>query len=276
MKLLTLVLATFRELFSKATLYVLIGISTLILLVMAVSVSSETSDDGIVLKIFGNPTSPAPVPLEQFEPLVLGMQTGLAKGLFLGLMLFGVFATAGTIPDTMEKGTIDLYLSKPLGRWELLLGKYLGAVAVILANILFFVGGLWLIFGAKIGIWNWQFLLSSLTMSFMFACIFSIVLFLGVVFRNTAIPIIGCFIYLVVIDNVLENRAIMFSFTENKILHNILDGLYYTFPQISGMQKALANQIMHESMDWKPFVQGFLSSLLFFGGGVAVMQRRDF
>ncbi len=276
MKLVTLILATFRELFSKATLYVLIGISSLILLVMAVSVTSETSDDGIVLKIFGTPTSPAPVPVEQFESLVLSMQTGLAKGLFLGLMLFGVFATAGTIPDSLEKGTVDLYLSKPLARWELLLGKYLGAVVVIFANILFFVAGLWLIFGMKIGIWSWQFLLSSFTMSFMFACIFSIVLFLGVVFRNTAIPIIGCFIYLVVIANVLESRATVFAFTDNKILHNILDGLYYIFPQISAMQKALTNQIMHETMDWKPFVQGLLSSTLWFGGAAALMQRKDF
>ncbi|MEO8167530.1 MAG: ABC transporter permease subunit, partial [bacterium] len=176
----------------------------------------------------------------------------------------------------LEKGTVDLYLSKPLARWELLLGKYLGAVVVIFANILFFVGGLWLIFGLKIGLWNWQFLLSSFTMSFMFACIFSLVLFLGVVFRNTAIPIIGCFIYLVLIDNLLENRAIVFGFTENKILHNTLDGLYYIFPQISAMQKALSNQIMNETMDWKPFVQGLLSSIFFFGCGVAVMQRKDF
>lgn len=276
MKLVTLILATFRELFSKATLYVLIGISTLILVGMALSVSSETSDEGIVLKIFGNPTLPAPVPVEQFESLVLSMQTGLAKGLFLGLMLFGVFATAGTIPDSLEKGTVDLYLSKPLARWELLFGKYLGAVVVIFANILLFVAGLWLIFGLKIGVWSWQFLLSSFTISFMFACIFSIVLFLGVVFRNMAIPIIGCFIYLVVIDNVLENRATVFAFTENKILHNILDGLYYIFPQISAMQTALTNQIMHETMDWKPFVQGLLSSGLFFGAGVAVLQRKDF
>ncbi|MEK7672159.1 MAG: ABC transporter permease subunit, partial [Bacteroidota bacterium] len=161
MKLLTLILATFRELFSKATLYVLLGISTLILLVMLMSISSEKSDEGIILKVFGNPTSPAPVPIEQFETLVYGIQTGLAKGLFVGIMLFGVFATASIIPDSMEKGTVDLYLSKPIARWELLLGKYLGAVAVMFASILYFIGGLWLVFGLRIGIWNLQFLFSA-------------------------------------------------------------------------------------------------------------------
>ncbi len=276
MKLLTLILATFRELFSKATLYVLLGISTLILLVMLMSISSEKSDEGIILKVFGNPTSPAPVPIEQFETLVYGIQTGLAKGLFVGIMLFGVFATASIIPDSMEKGTVDLYLSKPIARWELLLGKYLGAVAVMFASILYFIGGLWLVFGLRIGIWNLQFLFSAVTMSFMFACIFSIVLILGVLFRNTAIPIIGCFIYLMVVDNVLENRETIFAFTQDRTLHSALDALYYIFPQISAMQKALANQIMHQAMEWKPFVQSLLSSAAIFGGGVALMQRRDF
>lgn len=276
MKIITLVLATFRELFSKATLYVLLGISALILIGMLASVSSETSDDGIVLKVFGNPTSPAPVPVEQFEPIVFGIQMGLAKGLFLGIMLFGVFATASIIPDSLEKGTVDLFLSKPLARWELLLGKYLGAVAVIFANIIFFIGGMWLVFGVKVGVWNWQFLLSSLTISFMFACIFSIVLFLGVVFRNTAIPIIGCFVYLAIVDNVLANREIYFAWTQNKLLHSTLDGLFYVLPQIDGMQKGLQNQIMHESMNWKPFAQALLSSLAIFGVGAALMEKKDF
>jgi ABC-type transport system involved in multi-copper enzyme maturation permease subunit len=276
MKLLTLILATFRELFSKATLYVLLGISAIILVGVLLSVSSEQSDEGIVLKVFGNPTSPAPVPRDQFEPLVFGMQMGLAKGLFFGIMLFGVFATASIIPDSLEKGTVDLYLSKPLARWELLFGKFLGAIAVMSATILFFIGGLWLVFGVKVGIWNWQFLLSSLTMSFMFACIFSIVLFFGVLFRNTAIPIIGCFLYLAVIDTVLENRKQIFAFTENKVLHSSLDALYYILPQISGMQKEFTNQIMHQPMEWKPFAQALASSLAIFGCSSWLMRRKDF
>lgn len=276
MKLLTLILATFRELLSKATLYVLLGISTIMLIGTFLSLSAEKSDEGSILKVFGNPVSSAPVPSDQLETIVFGMQMGLAKGLFFGIMLFGVFATAGIIPDTMEKGTVDLYLSKPIARWELLLGKFLGAVAVMSATILFFIGGLWLVFGMKVGVWNIQLLLSAITLSFMFACIFSLVLLLGVIFRNTAIPIIGIFLYLMVVDNVLENRKAIFAFTENAIVHGALDTLYYIFPQISGMQKQLTNQIMHQPMEWKPFVQALLSSMTIFGCGAWLMRRKDF
>ncbi len=276
MKLLTLVLATFRELFSKATLYVLIGISVLILLGLAIGISADTTTDGISLQMFGNPTR-IPVPTDQFELLVREMQAGFAGGLFLGIMLFGVFATASIIPDSLEKGTVDLYLSKPIARWELLLGKHLGAAAVIFANILFFVGGLWFVFGLRVGVWNWQLLLSAFTMSFMFSCIFSMVLLLGVVFRNAAIPIIGCFVYLMFIDNLLENREqILYMLSENKIYRTLLDGLYYVFPQIAGMQKGLQNQIVHRTMEWQPFAQALLSSAAIFGCGVLIIRRKDF
>ncbi|MBI5471404.1 MAG: ABC transporter permease subunit [Ignavibacteriae bacterium] len=275
MRILSLILATFRELFSKATLYILIGISVIILLGLAAGISAERNGDEVSLSLFGNPTK-MPVPADQFELLVREMQAGFARGLFIGIMLFGVFATASIIPDSLEKGTVDLYLSKPIARWELLLGKHLGAEAVILSNILFFVGGLWLVFGVKTGVWNYQLLLGALTMSFMFGCIFSIVLLLGVVFRNTAIPIIGSFIYLMFLDNMLENREEIFVFTQNKVVHGLLDTLYYVFPQVAAMQRNLDMQITHRAMEWKPFAQALLSSAGFFGISALLMRRKDF
>ncbi len=276
MKLITLILATFRELFSKTTLYILLGISTLIMLGTLASVSAEHVQDGVILKLFGNAVG-EPVAESDFATLVYGMQAGLAKGLFFGIMLFGVFSTAAIIPESLERGTVDLYLSKPLARWELLLGKYLGSVSVMLAVILYFIGGIWLGFGIRTGIWNVQFLLSSLVMSFMFACIFSIVLLLGVVFRNAAVPIIGCFLYLVLIDNFLDSREMtLYLISDNSIYRTIVDGLYYAFPQIAGMQRGLQSLILHDSIEWKPFVQALLSSVGIFSAGAAVMYRKDF
>lgn len=276
MKLVTLILSTFRELFSKTTLYILLGISTIIMLGTLASVSAEHVQDGVVLKIFGNPVGEQ-VAESDFATLVHGMQAGLAKGLFFGIMLFGVFSTAAIIPESLERGTVDLYLSKPLARWELLLGKYLGSVAVMLAVIFYFIGGICLGFGIRSGIWNWEFLFSAFLMSFMFACIFSIVLFLGVVFRNAAVPIIGCFLYLIVIDNLLDSRAMtLYLISDNSVYRTFVDGLYYALPQIAGMQRGLENLILHKTIEWKPFIQAFLSSAGIFGAGAVVMYRKDF
>jgi len=164
MKLLALIQHTFREVAAKATLWVLAGISTLILLVVALGFSTEASANGVVLMFFGHATSP-PLEKAELEHAVATMQAGLAGGLMTGVFLFGLFATAGIIPEALEKGIVDLYLSKPIARWELLAGKSLGAVSVILANIFYFIGALWLVVGLKAGVWNLQFLVSPLLMT---------------------------------------------------------------------------------------------------------------
>lgn len=276
MKIFALISHTFRELTAKATLLVLAGISTLIILTMLFGLSSKESSTGENIFIFGNPLGPE-MPPEKLYEFVLQMQAGLAGGMFTGLVLFGVFATAGIIPDALEKGTVDLYLSKPIARWELLWGKYLGAVVVMLANALYFVGTIWLIFGLKLGVWNIEFLLSAFILTFIFACLYSIVTTIGVAFRNSAISIIGAFLYLFIVSGILYHReTTLYHLSDNAIYHGILDGMYYLLPQLSAMEDGIKRHIIHERIDWKPFVQSFLSSVVFFIGGAALLRKKDF
>ncbi|RPH35331.1 hypothetical protein EHM92_06345, partial [bacterium] len=86
MKLLTLILHTFREVSAKATLWVLAGISTLILLVVALGFSTETTTNGVVVMFFGQATTP-PLEKAQLEQAIATMQAGLAGGLMAGVFL---------------------------------------------------------------------------------------------------------------------------------------------------------------------------------------------
>jgi ABC-type transport system involved in multi-copper enzyme maturation permease subunit len=279
MNLLVLIRLTLRELSSKATMYVLAGISTLILIGTAFVVSVSASDAGSTLMLFGQPASPVPVPFDELVKFIRQMQAGLAGGLFTGIMLFGVFATAGIVPDMLERGTVDLYLSKPIARWELLLGKYLGGVVAIGLNIIYFLLGAWLVFGLRTGVWDPTLLLSSLTMMFMFACLFALVTFAGVWTRSTATTIILTYLFLFIIEGPLlaHRETTLYLISENSVYRTILDGLFYIFPQISGMQTGGANQISGlVEMDWKPFLQSFLSGTAFFLGGALLFKRRDF
>ena len=276
MKILALISHTFRELAARLTLIVLAGISTLILLVVALSVSSSETADGKTLMVFGNPSGP-PVSADQFARLVQLFEATAAGGLFLGVIVFGVFATAGIIPDTLERGIVDLYLSKPIARWQLLLGRTLGAIAVMLANVLYFIGGLWLIMGARLGVWNTPFLLSAFTLTLVFSALYSVVVFLGVATRNTAIAIIGAFLYLIGVAALLYHReSFLFLFSSNTVYRGFFDVLYALLPQTSAMQDAVKQQIMNLPMDWKPFAQSVLSSAAIFLCGACVLRKRDF
>lgn len=276
MKLLALIRLTLRELAAKATIIILAAISTIVLLGLLAAVSTETTADGTVLKMFGQQTTP-PLPQEQVLEAIRALEAGLAGGLFTGIILFGIFATAGVIPDALEKGTVDLYLSKPIARWELLLGKYLGAVAAIFVNVVYFMLGAFLIFGIKCSLWDPQLLLSTLTITFMFACLYALVAFLAVVSRNTAVTIILVYLFLFLIGPILHSREMsLYLISENSIYRGILDGLYYLFPQIDGMRAEGAKQLLAQEMNWKPFAQALLSGTAFFLGGAVLLKRRDF
>lgn len=275
MKILALVKGTVRELAAKATLYVLAGISTLIILGVAFSISAQTGPEGTSIVLFGNPTPP--VAQGALAGFAGKLEAAFAGGLFFGVVVFGVFATAGVIPDALEKGTVDLYLSKPIARWELLLGKYLGSIAVIFCNIAYFIGILWLIFGLKVGVWNPGFLLGGLLLTFVFACLHAIVAFFGAATRNIAIAIIAGAIYLLLVADLLQNRDHgLYLLSDNGIYRGIIDGLYYLFPQISAMHASAMHVIAGESAEWTPYLQSFLSASALLVGAGWVLQKKDF
>jgi ABC-type transport system involved in multi-copper enzyme maturation permease subunit len=276
MKILALVTSTLRELLSKATLIILAGISTLIIAGVSLTLSVKETSEGVVLLVFGNPFSPV-VPPAELSRLVGLLQTSLAGGLFSGVILFGVIATAGLVPDVLEKGTVDIYLSKPIARWQLLLGRYLGGVTAMAINIAYFIGAIFLVLGLKLGVWNVSFLLAGVAMIFIFSCLFCIVVFLGVLSRNAAISILGVYFYLFLIGPLLHGREHgLYSVSANEIYRHVVDGFYYLLPQIAAMQENAVKWIVGTAPDWAPFLQAALSSAAFFLGGALVLQRRDF
>jgi ABC-type transport system involved in multi-copper enzyme maturation permease subunit len=276
MKILTLALFTIRELIAKITLIILAAISTLVLVVVLLAVSTTTTSDGVSLSLFGNPVTP-PVAADQLTDIVSQMQAGLAGGLFAGIALFGVLATATAIPDMLEKGVADVYLSKPLRRWELLLGRCLGATGAILANTVYFIGGLWLILGVKAGVWNVAFLLSAFSMTLLFASLYAIVAFFAVWSRNGVVSIIAAFLYLMVVGSVLFHRQHgVYLISENQVFRTSIDALYYIFPQLSALQDAIAQQILRRDVDWVPFAQSAASGGAIYAAAAWMLERKDF
>lgn len=276
MKIMTLAVFTIRELIARITLIILAAISTLILLGVLLSVSADRTADGVALTIFGNPVTPA-VAQEQLAEIVSQMQAGLAGGLFAGIVLFGVLATASAIPDMLEKGVADVYLSKPMPRWQLLFARCLGAVGAILLNAMYFIGGLWLILGVKAGIWNGPFLLSALSMALLFACLYSIVAFFAVWSRNAVVSIIAAFLYLIVVGSMLYHRQQgLYMISENQVFRSSIDVMYYLVPQLSALQDCIAKQIMGRETDWMPYLQSTLSAGAFYTAAAALLHKRDF
>jgi len=274
-RVLTILVHTFLELRAKVTLIILVAISALVLLGVAFSLSASETAEGVTLMIFGNPLG-QPVPSEAIATLVAQIQTTLAGGLMTGVFLFGIIATASLLPDALEKGTVDMYLSRPMWRWELLLGKHLGATAVLGVTILGFMTGLWLVVGLRVGYWNHAVIPAALLITLIFLSLYALVVFLGVASRSTPVAILGTFLYYFILDGILESRErTLYLLSENGVYRAILDGLYYLFPQVSAMQATVGQTIAQGSPGWEPMLQGLLSAAVWFVAGAVLFRRQD-
>jgi hypothetical protein len=106
-------------------------------------------------------------------------------------LLVAVIITAGFIPTMLAKGSLDLIVSKPVGRPRLLLYKYLGGLTFILLLTAYAATGVWVATGVRTGIWAPNFLLVIPILTFYFAVLYSVSTLAAVLTRSTIVAILA-------------------------------------------------------------------------------------
>jgi ABC-type transport system involved in multi-copper enzyme maturation permease subunit len=139
---------------------------------------------------------PLPVEPEQLFPAI-NQVTIIALDVLLGVagVFVAVLVTASMIPQTFEAGSVDLLLSKPVYRAGLFLSKFVGGCAFIAINATYFIGGLWLILGARFGLWNQRLLLAIPLYLFLFAIYYAVSSLAGVVWRNAIVSVVMAVVF---------------------------------------------------------------------------------
>ena len=154
--------------------------------------ATETSISYLMIKTFG----PYQVTIAQLTPLIRRV---LAEIVNIVIGVFAVFAailvSASIIPQTFEAGSIDLLLSKPVSRTLLFLTKFMGGCAFIGLIAAYFITGIWLIAGARFGIWSNTLFLCIPTILFLFAVYYSVSALAGVVWRNAIMSVVVTIIF---------------------------------------------------------------------------------
>lgn len=88
------------------------------------------------------------VDLEIPTQISLLTMVGLAMIKFFSAVL-GITLASGAISTELERGTLYCILSKPLRRWQVVLGKWLGLVALLSVNVAVWAALLWLAVWAR-------------------------------------------------------------------------------------------------------------------------------
>ena len=105
-------------------------------------------------------------------------------------LMLSVVITSFFIPNLLRKGSVDLLISKPIGRAQLLVYKYIGGLTFIFLVSTFTIGGVWLALAARSGLWNPAFLLTIPILTFTFAILYAVSTLVAVLTRSAIASIL--------------------------------------------------------------------------------------
>ncbi len=272
-----LVADTFRESLARKIFWGFWGCSTAVLLLLVTVLNIDIVEGSLAaVSVFGADVGgPAAegVPVEDIVDLVLG---GLAAFLFsLGLLL-AIFASAGLIPTIFAPGRIELLLSKPLSRSELLLGKYLGALTVIGANIAYLAAGAWLILGWKTSIWKVEFLAAGALSIFAFAVMLTVVTLVATASNSAVLSTMVAYVVLVISSLVSQHERIGPLFN-SQWPRDFVKAAYLALPkvfEIGDLSRRLMGGQGVES--WVPLWSSGLFALGALGVSMWLFERKDY
>lgn len=276
-----LLILTFRELWAKRIVLGLFVISSLVLLVITFALNLNVVEGSLEgLRLFGEeanaPTdTPQEAPQMTLSRVVVAVEAVVAGAAYWIGILLSLFAASSLFSDLQAPGRIELLLSKPVSRLQVLLGHVLGVWTAIAVLIVYLMGGTWLIMSLKSGIWNPQFLLSILIVIGMFAILYSAVMLMSVWTQSTALTLIVAY-GLIFVSLVLAGANEIAPFL-GTVGEPVFWGLYHTLPnftEVTGLVTALARD--EPVYSWYPIISSAL-----FGGGVYILTgylfiRRDF
>jgi len=267
-----LVRDTFREAFARKIFWAFVGCSTALILFFIFIMKIDVVQGAIAtISLFGNTSRGQDVQL-----LVRQVHGAIAAFLFTAGMFLAVFASAGLIPAVFEPGRIELLLSKPVERYHILLGRYIGNVLVIASNIFYLVFAIWLIFGAKTGVWTRGFLWSSVLIVFIFSVLLTVVVLVGVLWESAVVSTMVTFA-LMMMSPILAQQRILERLLTSEWSRNIIRVLYYALPKVFDVGRMARELVLGNPVtSWMPVWSSALFGVVILSAGLYVFARRNY
>lgn len=179
-----------REAAARWTLVAYFFLSTIFIIIFASAINLDIVDGALAgAKLFGKEVDMDGGNEISIQKLVLGFESGFSVFLYFLCTFLAIFATAHLVPRMQEKGTIDLYLSRPVGRVKLLLSRYVAGLILAGSNLIYLLGSVWLIVGWKTGVFGPRFLVGGSIIFLLIAVLLAFAFLVGVFTSSTAVSI---------------------------------------------------------------------------------------
>lgn len=227
-----------REAAARWTLLAYFFLSSIFIIIFASAINLDIVDGTLAgAKLFGHEVD-MDGPDISIERLVLGFESGFSAVLYFLCTFLAIFATAHLVPRLQEKGTIDLYLSRPVSRVHLLLSRYVAGLLLAASNVIYLLGSIWLIVMWKTQVVNPRFFLAGAIILFVIATLLAFAFLVGVVTSSTAVSIMttyGLFFFAVMLVAHERIEAAVSKEWQARLINT----LYWVIPKTAELGQAV-------------------------------------
>jgi ABC-2 type transport system permease protein len=274
----------FREAAARWTLLAYFFLSTLFIIVFAAAINLDIVDGALAgARLFGQDVEMGGQQVN-LDRLVLGFEATFSAFLYMLGTFLAVFATAHLVPRLQDKGTIDLYLSRPVGRVPLLLSRYVAGLVLAATNVVYLVGAIWLLVVWKTGVVHVRFLIGAAIIIFVIAALLAFAFLIGTITSSTAVSIMSTYALFFVSAILMGHdriEAAMSSIWNARLIH----ALWYILPKTSDLGRTTVAFVSEGQMGGAevfgtvtlfPFLSTAIFGLACLALASWVFQRKEF
>lgn len=131
---------------------------------------------------------------DTFPPDLFYKQLFVTLGISIWLAwiatILALISTGSIFPDFIAQGSIDLVLSRPIGRVRLFLIRYVTGLLFATLQVLVFTTGCFMVIGLRGGVWEPGLFVAVPIFVLFFSYLFSVCVLLGVLSRSTLLAIL--------------------------------------------------------------------------------------
>jgi ABC-type transport system involved in multi-copper enzyme maturation permease subunit len=271
-----LIVDTWREALARYTLMGFLAVSSLFLLILTFALNLDIVDGALAAGTLFGKSFDLPGKGPAIDTVVVTGQSVFAGMLYVLGVFLAVFATGSQVPNLQHRGTVDLYVTRPIGRTHLLLGRFLGAATLVSANLLFLCGGVFVIISLKTHIWNPRFLAASGLILAVFLSYLGFMYLVGVLTSSTPLSIMLPYaLYLLSVPLAAHNR--LAAAMDSRLAACVVHTLYWVFPKTAEIGRDLTGYVLGKgTLAVVPFATTMVFGAVCLAGAVVAFNRKNF
>jgi ABC-2 type transport system permease protein len=237
-----------REASARWTLIAYFFLSSIFIIIFASAINLDIVDGTLAgARLFGHQARTNEISPLQFEKLVIEFESGFSAVLYGFCTFLAIFATAHLVPRLQEKGTIDLYLARPVGRVRLLLSRYIAGLVLAGSNIVYLFGTIWVLVVWKTHVVHPRFILAAAINLLIVATMLAFAFVIGVITSSTGVSIMSTYALFFISPALLGLKKISAAFSKEWQVW-LTDWMYWIVPKSVELGQAIFAYVGGEAL----------------------------